>query len=151
MSREIKYRIWDKNLKLYGYQFIKYICAEDGTEYKVIAFNFSCGCRIVTLAEALESDNYIVEQYTGLKDKNGKKDLYAGDGGIHPQYGKYYIAFGEYITNSSEDQNIGFYIQWIDEFNAKTFRKDIGFWVEEGLLFDMNIHENPELLTERNL
>lgn len=69
MKDTVNYRVWHCELKIYGQQFIKHIVAEDGTEFKAVAFSFSGF--VVTLAHVLESDMFVLEQYVGYDDSNG--------------------------------------------------------------------------------
>ena len=70
MSREIKFRVWDK------------------VNNKMITYETMCPCPDITLNGVLISHDkqsnvsyqYVLMQYTGLKDKNGKDlEWYAGD------------------------------------------------------------------------
>lgn len=68
MSREIKFRLYSKHAK-------KYI------DYLTIGFSKTGELRSYSTENGVGpvlEDSYIVEQYTGLKDKNGK-EIYEGD------------------------------------------------------------------------
>jgi hypothetical protein len=77
MPASLHFRVWDKHDQVMGQQFIKKICAEDETIFKAVAFTFGNG-KIVTLAEAMELDRYVVMHSSGIHDKN-KEELFDAD------------------------------------------------------------------------
>lgn len=64
MNREIKFRVWDAVAKRY-------------VDLSTLTITYDGKLTAVTTSEimnpVLNQKNYIVEQYTGLKDKNGKE------------------------------------------------------------------------------
>lgn len=95
-------------------------------------------------------DEVIIEQYTGLKDKNGKK-IYEGDildftyqfGKCPPEKYRGVVEFG----NPNGFHDWGWAIRFIGK--VKPHNPDILLWIEDEeaeCLVVGNIHENPELL-----
>lgn len=121
MSDRFKFRVWDKEIK----QYIDYgqwlSCA--------IEFNFNPFTKEVWCE--FDDSQYIVEQCTGLRDKNGKL-IYEGD--VVRQISKCEPEYEEYITE----------VKWCG----------LGYSLYDKESFDYevigNIHENPELLEQED-
>jgi uncharacterized phage protein (TIGR01671 family) len=121
MNRELKFRIWDNENK----NWIDSWWLQFGSYNRLIT---DIGCYI-NLSE--HSHNYIIQQYTGLKDKNCK-EIYEGD--------------------------IVKFIQWPNQsplqivFKDGVFTYDNTFYDFDGLLYPNeceiigNIFETPDLL-----
>lgn len=126
MSREIKFRVW----------------SEEDREYRT-------DCRLTELftsetgtpatAYSDEGDRFDIEQYTGLKDKNGK-EIYEGDiVDTGEKYGKYKVVFSEFWCGFSFEGGKGRKTRGGTEYPR--FSQD---WDSVEVIG--NIHENPELL-----
>ncbi len=114
--REIKFRAWDKIEK------IMYLDVQD-------EYDFICGSKIAeSFGELLEDEDFIVMQFTGLKDKNGK-EIFEGD-----------ILF---------DGTVKSFVIWKEEesmFGINNGKYELGYYNNWEVIG--NIYENPELLEE---
>ncbi len=123
--RELKFRVWDKRYK----QYVKpYAICLDG---RAIVIAEPCDDR-----ETLDSERIIIEQYTGLKDKNGK-EIYEGDvldvSSVFVKPKKMIVKFSEMACGFEPFAN---------------GCPDCYFPEGKDVVVIGNIHENPELLEQ---
>lgn len=112
--REIKFRAWYKPFKDNDF----------GSGYKY-------GNNVISFHD-MSPEKYELEQYTGLKDKNGV-EIYEGD----------IVSFKSELV----DFKVIAEVIYLNEIAGFTFRtKEINYEPEDVYAVIGNIHENPELL-----
>ena len=122
----IKFRVWDKNENRY------FIDGKDGYLANLLCCNDW---------DMFDPDDYVWEQFTGLKDVDGK-DIYEGD--IVHGYDQEPDRDDGYIGSSVTDVvNFKYGAFWIGDSWYKTMVMTPPIVEVIG-----NVHENPELLEE---
>ena len=102
---------------------------------------YSRASHILALAE-MEPEKYIPEQFTGLKDVNGK-DIYVGDIIVSKPNGTTYESPKIGVVTRSKISPGWCYETVTDEYNIWTSGKYRTYEIIG------NVHENPELLEEK--
>lgn len=134
MQREIKFRVWDKNTKKFLFQE-DFAIRGDGLYILTWDWHHDYG----KSWGFPRDDEYVIQQYTGLEDKNGK-EIYEGDF-IKYEHPNDDQCVSRNTTNivlvrwseENEDNHPGFRI--VDLWGQYGEREVVG-----------NIFENPELL-----
>jgi len=132
--REIKFRAWDK-ISLKMYNDVQY-----GIEYceSIRSFGY-----VLDRAEPEKRARFILMQYTGLKDKNGK-EIYEGDIVKYRSHPRKAI-IGEVIYSDNRAQFLVKSNHYVSSTGRETWDYD-SFGTQNYLEVIGNIHENPELI-----
>ncbi|WP_340701648.1 YopX family protein [Brevibacillus borstelensis] len=126
-GREIKFRIWDKDLKKMR------VCGTDihdsiafDMDNNAVYYNMQNGCG--SLADG--TGTYDLMRFTGLRDKNGK-EIYEGD---------------VWLLQGSDTPRVIVWHRygWWFQYPGSAVTKPVE-WTEDGEVIG-NIYENPELL-----
>lgn len=133
MNREIEFRVYDKDLKKMRYL---------NTSHDFICFNEDGSGYYHNMQTGLGDWFSDLMQYTGLKDKNGKK-IFEGDIIIAHDI-KFIIKFGEYRTKLFEKEyssaidtkQFGWYAETIED------KDQCNLVVPNGIEVISNIYEN---------
>lgn len=96
------------------------------------------GYETLSLSEIFDGDEFIVEQDTGLKDKNGK-EIYEGD---------ILLAWDKYYEVVFDSERVGFVAKRAGGLRDSFFGKYFGRYLVDHCEIIGNINENPELLEE---
>ena len=147
MSREIKFRIWDSEKN-------EWLAESDDDALTYYGFHLVGEVMTVQAPPQWALDPHcVVEQYTGLKDKNGK-EIYEGDV-VKAKIQGFWETGTNTITEGKATWNLEVIyndIRYMDVFHilgSKNQPNRIYYLFEEAIS-DIevigNIHENPELL-----
>lgn len=131
MSDRLKFRVWDKYFNRYW-----------------IDSMIKCNICWLFYPDNENIENVIIEQCTGLKDKNGKL-IFEGD----------VVIYEVFVSDWSDEKRKGYGIVYYDDdqhaFGVKTIRQTVtsSFGLNK-LISNIevigNIHENPEFLNANN-
>ena len=135
--REIKFRAWDKDVKKFADMCAIHI---DGD---IMASSQTFGGMYGVVPEEME-DRILLQQYTGLKDKNGV-EIYEGDivAARHPEDEDCDMDMVRAVVLYSAPS---FYAKYIDESLNAFVSGNSGFILRPQSHVIGNIYENPELL-----
>ena len=136
--RELKFRAWSKTSKEYNY---KVLVGNNNPKDK----NYTCNS-ILSDGKWLHFDEFCgdIEQYTGLKDKNGT-EIYEGDICSFSNKNGKYVGVVEWL-----DYLASFGLRAVEGTSLYTFSELDAMEVDLRILEVIgNVRQNPELLEEK--
>lgn len=134
--REIKFRCWDtENKEMLDIQELDYRDSYNGQPM----------IRTTMYSDYYDTEDMILMQYTGLKDKNGK-EIYEGD----IIYCKKYIG-GNWIEDCIEKGYVNFNNGEFGLYRKQEYYQSLYKFKEYDYEFEVigNMYDNPELLAEK--
>jgi uncharacterized phage protein (TIGR01671 family) len=144
--REIKFRAWQKSIRgldtggmmwQSNETFKDYVVGFDGSVYEKFVDNFA-GESFDNYRDV--SDNFVVMQYTGLKDKNGR-EIYEGDIVRYKLGGDWIVGDVRYDADSAR------YVKRAEKAGSSWDYKDLASYASITQVIG-NIYEDPELLEQ---
>lgn len=134
--RDIKFRCWDtENKEMLDIQELDYRDSYNGQPM----------IRTTMYSDYYDTEDMILMQYTGLKDKNGK-EIYEGD----IIYCKKYIG-GNWIEDCIEKGYVNFNNGEFGLYRKQGYYQSLYKFKEYDYEFEVigNMYDNPELLSEK--
>lgn len=137
--RKIKFRVWDKNRKIYAKQIISYKLDRNNEINLVVYLDKKNKQNEIFDSEKIMTNEFIIQQFTGLQDMQGN-DIYEGD----------IVKLKPYTNNNISDYNkvVEYELYHCESPNAHSAR-----WLPFDNSFSKckiigNIFDNPELMKE---
>lgn len=137
--REIKFRAWDKEQK----KFIGSNYSDNWSNEKNEWWADEGMMMLTGIEDISKKERYVLQQYTGLLDKNGK-EIYEGD--ILNSFYKFEGCNGVYLVKWHDD-SCGFYPKKFGTHQQKSV--SISMLDLQRCEVIGNIYENPELINNK--
>jgi uncharacterized phage protein (TIGR01671 family) len=144
--RKIKFRAWEKSVRGLDARgmmwqsdetFKDYVVGFDGSVYEKFVDSFA-GQSFENYRDV--SDRFILMQYTGLKDKNGR-EIYEGDIVRYKLGGDWIVGDVRYDADSAR------YVKRAEKAGSSWDYKDLASYASSTQVIG-NIYEDPELLEQ---